>query len=143
MQYHPRLPAACCKRASIDLSKHINVIGGIADDDWLASGATTGVDTYDVFTGYGKQAKGIVISEGLFLGKGDFGQVFDRLNVARLDTQTVERLAIVRNLFVNILYSIAEPLILQLSERLAGHRFDFPIEEHRCLHLLTSVLSQQ
>src|SRR5437764_11223489 len=102
MQYHPRLPAACCKRASIDLGKHINVIGGIADDDWLASGATTGVDTYDVFTRYGKQAKGVVISERLLLGKGNLGQIFYRLNVTRLYTQTIEHLSIVRNLFIDI-----------------------------------------
>src|SRR5690348_6868186 len=139
MQYHPRSPAACCKRASIDLGKHINVVGSIADDDWLAGGATTGVDTYDVFTGYGKQAKGVVISEGLFLGKGDLGQIFNRLNVARLYTQAVEHLTIVWNLFVNILYSIAKPLILQLSERLTRHRFDFPVEEHCCLPLPASV----
>src|SRR5438874_1093318 len=98
MQDHSRLPTSCCKRASIDFGKHIDVIGGIADDDWLASGATTGVDTYDVFTGYGEQAKGIVISESLLLGKGNFGQIFDRLNVARLYTQPVEHLTIVRDL---------------------------------------------
>src|SRR5579884_1316873 len=139
MQYHPGLPAACCKRASIDLSKHIDIIGSIADHSRFASGAATGMYTHEVLTWHGKQAKGIVISEGLFLGKRDFGQIFHRLNVAWLYTQAVEHLTIVRNLLVNILYSITEPLILQFSERLAGHRFDFSIEEHCCLPLLASA----
>src|SRR5947209_20225786 len=138
MQYHPRLPTACCKRTSIDLGKHINIISSIAHHRRLTSGTATGMDTYKVLTWHGKQAKGIVISQDLLLSKRDFGQVFHGLNIARLYTQTVEDLPIVRNLFVNILYSITKPLILQFSQRLAGHRFDFSIEEHWCLPLLAS-----
>src|SRR5947209_1237469 len=138
MQYHPRLSAACRKRASVDLSKHINIISSIAHYRRFTGGTATGMDTYKILTWHGKQAKGIVISKDLLLGKRDFGQVFHRLNVARLYTQTVEHLAIIRNLLVNILYSITKPLILQFPERLAGHRFDFSIEEHWCLPLLAS-----
>src|SRR5947209_6391051 len=116
MQHHPRLPTTCCKRASIDLSKHINIISSIADHSRFASGAATGMYTHEVLTWHGKQAKGVVISESLLLGKRDFGQVFHRLNVTGLYTQTVEHLMIVGNLFVNILYSITEPLILQFSQ---------------------------
>src|SRR5947209_19252492 len=115
MQYHPRLPTASRKRASIDLSKHINIISSITHHRRFTGGTATGMDTYQVLTWHGKQTKGIVISKDLLLGKRDFGQVFHRLNVARLYTQAVEHLAIVRNLFVHILYSITQPLILQFS----------------------------
>lgn len=92
---------------------------------------------HDFGHGYREHSVRICVAQILLAGKRELRNVLDRLYVARLYSRLIHAAAVKLNIFVNVLYRIAKPLILPRGDLIARGSFDFllPIILHRFSYL--------
>ena len=93
----------------------VEVCPRIAADDGLARRARRGMQADDLFHRHGKQAEGIVVAQVVFGGIRDQLDVFERLDMLRLQADLVKAAAVHGHVFVRIAHGVLEPLQLQFA----------------------------
>ena len=93
----------------------VEVCPRIAADDGLARRARRGVQADDLFHRHGKQPEGIVVAQVVFGGIRDQFDVFERLDMLRLQADLVKAAAVHGHVFVRIAHGVLEPLQLQFA----------------------------
>ena len=106
------------------------VVSGIAKHLLLACRAGGRLDTNDVAHRHSKETVGIVLSQLIFIGERQFGNIVDGLDIARQDAGSIKFFLVGRDIFVNTFDAICQFCALQRTHFLAGHGLAFFIPIH-------------
>ena len=101
------------------LSPRLEIRLGVPAHHSLAGGARRGVDLNDLVHGYGEEAVGIVVAEVRLLGERQAGDAVQAGEVAGLEADSVQLLAVERDALVDPGQHVADARELQLLEPLA------------------------
>jgi len=82
------------------------------------------VHAHHLLARHGEQAERVVVAQRLFLGEREFGQVGQRLQVARVHPGFVEGGAVVRHVVVGVLERPLQALQLERLQLVAAGAFD-------------------
>ena len=75
-------------------------------------GTRRGVNTHNLIHGYGIQTEGIFVAQVVFGGKGQFCNVFERLDIFRFQAHFIKFLPVEGHLLITGLYGIFQSLSL-------------------------------
>ena len=112
------------------LAPDADVLAGIAHDRGITGGAGRSVDADDFALRGGLQAEGIIVPQILLGREREFHDIIDRADVAWGEVHLLELVAVERDIVVDILHNLVQPLALQLSHLLAAHALFGGIPNH-------------
>ena len=107
---------------------HVQIVAGIAANDWLARGAARRVQADDLFHRHGEQAEGIVVPEIVFGRVGNLFDVLERLDMLGFQPDRIEPLPIHLHVVVSVSYDMFKPFQLQFAQLFPVYGFDLRTE---------------
>ncbi|MPM78476.1 hypothetical protein SDC9_125487 [bioreactor metagenome] len=106
---------------------NLHVVCRVADDNLLAGCAARRVQAHDVLERYGEHAVGVGVPQILLVGKRQFLEVVDALDIVRRHPRRLHPLAVELNALIHAAHGGKQPLVLQFADLLARSGLDLPL----------------
>ena len=110
---------------------HGKVFSGIKHHNRLTSCSAGSMDTYNLTHWHSSQSERIVVAQVKFIGKRQFYNIINTLDIARFQTHFLELLTVKRCVIIHILRHFYQTATLYLAKLLAIHTFNGFIPNHR------------
>ena len=129
--------------AGSTLCPAVNVVLGVGTYHGLACRTRRGVYAYYLVHGHCIESEGVLVTQVILGGEGQFGDVIKALDVLRLDAHLVEFLPVEGYLLIAGLHGLLQSLKLEFLHRLAVHALHSWIVYHICSGKLDSFIIAQ
>ena len=124
MHLHAGASAGSADRARHQARPGVDVFFGIADDGRLAGCARGRVDARDLVLRHGEHAERIIVAQVVLGRERKLREVFEPLEIGRLDAGGIEFLLVRRHIVIDMLQRPFQPLRLQRRDLVARGGFD-------------------